>query len=160
MKTLITSHRQWLVLILLVPMLFVRIGYAQSYNQDAREAAEFIARSSVQTAYDNMRKNNISWPTIRDEKLPDMLDRVIQRLQTNNYSRRVLTDVYIPTFTQAFYDEVAKINRRYSYRCLTQDTLDIYVRVIVDACDQYLSIDVSVQVEDILQVDASMCTSA
>jgi hypothetical protein len=112
------------------------------YGMDAGASAQFVARSGVRTAYENLRRNGISWRTIRDKNLPAMLDRVILGLQ-DRYSDQVLTDTYIPAFAEAFYDEVDKINRENHYGCVKPQTLDFYAEVIIASCKLYLSIDVS-----------------
>jgi hypothetical protein len=135
-----------MLLVLLVIQLDTEAG--PPYQMDAEASAQYIASSGVRTAYENLRRNGMSWQDIRDHKLPAMLDRVILGLQ-DRYSSRVLTDVYIPAFTEAFYDEVNKINRENRFYCVEPKTLNLYAEVIIASCRLHLSVDVSFGVQKV-----------
>ncbi|KOR29457.1 hypothetical protein TI03_02290 [Achromatium sp. WMS1] len=138
-----------LVLLIAQQILFPTEARSWSpYGMDTGASAQYVARSGVRTAYENLRRHGISWQVIRDEKLPRMLDRVILGLQ-DRYSHRVLIDTYIPAFTEAFYDEVDKINRENRRGCIQPQTLSLYAEVIIASCKLYLSIDVSLGVQRI-----------
>jgi hypothetical protein len=134
--------------LLLLVLLAAHHVPAEAYRMDAEASAQFVARSGVRTAYENLKRHGMSWKYIRDSKLPAMLDRVILGLQ-DRYSDEVLTDTYIPAFTEAFYQEVDKINRENSYDCVEPKTLNFYAEVIIASCKLYLNIDVTFSVNKV-----------
>ncbi len=115
-------------------------------RMDAATSARFVARSGVRTAYENLRRNGLSWQYIRDKKLPKILDRVILGLQ-DRYSDTVLVDIYIPAFAEAFYDEIDKINYENYRACLKPTVFDFFADIIITACKKYLSINVTISIQ-------------
>lgn len=110
---------------------------AQAINRDAREVADAIARSSVRTIYNSLRKEGISWRTIRDRHLPKMLTRSLKSIQRGYSSREILNN-FIPTLLRSYYDEIDKINAENSMSCLEAQFISITVVPFIQACETQL----------------------
>lgn len=137
---------------------------AQAINRDAREVADKIARSSVRTIYKSLRKEGISWRTIRDRHLPKMLTRSLKSIQRGYSSEEILND-FIPTLLRSYYDEIDKINKKNSMSCLDAQFISITVVPFIQACETQLGpwrISVTQIVDVVLNISYpySICDSS
>ncbi len=136
------KKRMPLVLALLVgSILVMQPGGAEAQKGDAVRAADFAARTAVQTIYHNLVTQGYEWRWIRDEKMPDILLRAVRAIDQHSKTmdKRLLLRTFIPTYVSAYYDEIAKINKEHR-----QDCLDVVfvVRTMIpflDACQRKLA---------------------
>lgn len=111
-------------------------GEASAQRGDARSSAEFTARTSVQTIYENLRKAGYDWPYIRDEKMPDILIRSVDavRKETDAYDRSLILGTWIPTYIRTFYDEIDKLNAEHDVKCMDVTFIEVTFVPFVSAC--------------------------
>jgi hypothetical protein len=113
-------------------------GEVFAQRSDARSSAEFTARTSVQTIYENLKKAGYEWPYIRDEKMPEILIRSVDavREQTSKYDRSLILGTWIPTYIRTFYDEIDKINAQHEVKCMDVTFIEVTFVPFVTACVQ------------------------
>ncbi|MCI5157357.1 MAG: hypothetical protein D3906_02770 [Candidatus Electrothrix sp. AUS1_2] len=108
-------------------VLLVMPSVACSQSGDAREVADKLAKASVRTIYNSLRKEGIPWEIIRDKHMPKMLSRSLRSIR-RDYSSDIIMNDFLPTLIRSYYSEVDKINRENSFTCV-EDTF--IVRTIV-----------------------------
>jgi hypothetical protein len=111
-------------------------GGALAQRRDARSSAEFTARTSVQTIYENLKNAGYDWPYIRDEKMPDILVRSVEavRKETSTYDRSLILGTWIPTYINTFYDEIDKLNAEHDVHCVDVTFIETTFVPFVQAC--------------------------
>jgi len=116
-------------------------GAAWAQKSDARASAEFTARTSVQTIYQNLINSGYEWDYIRDEKMPDILVRSVEAIQqqTSGYDRSLILGTFLPTYIRTFYDEIDKLNAEHNQRCMTVKFVEVTFVPFVQACSKSFS---------------------
>jgi hypothetical protein len=111
---------------------------AAAQSKDAKASAEFTARTSVQTIYQNLIKAGYEWEYIRDEKMPEILIRSVDAIEaeTRAYDRSLILGTFIPTYIRTFYDEIDKLNSEHSVRCMDVKFIEITFVPFVQACSK------------------------
>jgi hypothetical protein len=93
---------------------------AHAQKADAVRAADFAARTAVQTIYHNLITNGYEWKWIRDEKMPDILIRAVTAIkqEAGSMDHKLILESFIPTYVSSFYDEIDRINEQHQERCI------------------------------------------
>lgn len=121
--------------------LLLQSGSAAAQSKDAKASAEFTARTSVQTIYQNLIKAGYEWEYIRDEKMPEILVRSVDAIErdANNYESSLILGTYIPTYIRTFYQEIDKLNAEHQVRCMDVKFIEITFVPFVQACSRQFS---------------------
>ena len=98
----------------------VPIPSAEAQKADAVRAADFAARTAVQTIYHNLITNGYEWRWIRDEKMPEILIRAVSAIKREaaGMDRKLVLESFIPTYVSSFYEEIDRINEQHQERCV------------------------------------------
>jgi hypothetical protein len=98
----------------------VLVAPARAQKHDAVRAADFAARTAVQTIYHNLITNGYEWRWIRDEKLPEILIRAVSAIKREaaTMDKSLVLGSFIPTYVTSFYDEIDRLNAQNQERCV------------------------------------------
>jgi hypothetical protein len=93
---------------------------AHAQKLDAIHAADFAARTAVQTIYHNLVTNGYEWRWIRDEKMPEILIRSVSAIkrEAGTMDKSLILNTFIPTYITSFYDEIDRINQQHQEQCV------------------------------------------
>lgn len=135
-----TSSRMKFPALALAGLVMLGLGPTQAAAQtgDAARSAEFTARTSVQTIYQNLVQAGYDWNYIKNEKMPEILVRAVDAIEreTSSFDKRLILGTFIPTFIRSFYDEIDKLNEQNQVRCIDVEFIEITLVPFVEACAQ------------------------
>jgi hypothetical protein len=87
---------------------------------DAIHAADFAARTAVQTIYHNLITAGYEWRWIRDEKMPEILIHAVSAIKREaaKMDKQLVLDTFIPTYITSFYAEIDRLNQEHQETCV------------------------------------------